>query len=46
MQHNGDYALMPDKQSKSPVSEETGLIENGGMDGTRTRGLLRDRQTL
>ena len=25
---------------------KTGLGQNGGMDGTRTRDLLRDRQTL
>jgi hypothetical protein len=30
---------------KSP-RKTGGFFETGGMDGTRTRGLLRDRQTL
>ena len=32
--------------TKKPVSGETGFAKNGGMNGTRTRDLLRDRQTL
>ena len=32
--------------TKKPVSCETGFAKNGGMNGTRTRDLLRDRQTL
>jgi hypothetical protein len=35
------FSLPPSRGSANPISDE-----NGGSDGTRTRGLLRDRQAF